>query len=293
MDSISKLPSMNARSNLPALLAIGLWATLAPIGSLLSDLPPFFLTGIGLLVGSVLALFMGLRVREALAIPPRTLAVGVFGLFGFHAALFTALQMAPAVQANLVNYLWPLLLVVIAPLFLKGTSLTLRHVIAALVGFAGAALAITSGGELTGTGSWGYFFAFLAAVIWATYSLLTKRLPHFDTALVGVFALVSGVLSLIAHLLIEQPVSPSAWEWLLLVLMGLGPLGGAFYLWDYALKNGDPQRIGLLSFLTPLLSTTLLLLVTGKPLTLQLLLAGVLIIGAAILGSRVKNNQDV
>jgi drug/metabolite transporter (DMT)-like permease len=283
---------MNARSNLPALLAIGLWATLAPIGSLLSDLPPFFLTGVGLLVGSVLALFMGLRVREALAIPAKTLAVGVFGLFGFHAALFTALQMAPAVQANLVNYLWPLLMVVIAPLFLKGTSLTLRHVIAALVGFAGAALAITSGGELTGTGSWGYFFAFLAAVVWATYSLLTKRLPRFDTALVGVFAFVSGVLSLIAHLLFEQPVAPSAWEWLLLVLMGVGPLGGAFYLWDYALKNGDPQRIGLLSFLTPLLSTTLLLLVSGKPLTLQLLLAGVLIIGAAILGSRVKSRQN-
>ncbi len=283
---------MNARSNLSALLAIGLWATLAPIGSLLSDLPPFFLTGVGLPVGSVLALFMGLRARDALAIPPRTLAVGVFGLFGFHAALFTALQMAPAVQANLVNYLWPLLMVVIAPLFLKGTSLTLRHVIAALVGFAGAALAITSGGELTGTGSWGYFFAFLAAVIWATYSLLTKKLPHFGTALVGVFAFVSGVLSLIAHLLFEQPVSPNAWEWLLLVLMGLGPLGGAFYLWDYALKNGEPLRIGLLSFLTPLLSTTLLLLVTGKPLTLQLLLAGVLIIGAAILGSRVKSRQN-
>jgi len=289
---MSKLRSMDARSNLPALLAIGLWATLAPIGSLLSELPPFFLTGVGLLVGSILALFMGLKVRQFLAIPPKTLAVGVFGLFGFHAALFTALQMAPAVQANLVNYLWPLLLVVLAPLFLKETSLSWRHVIAALVGFAGAALAITSGGELTGTGSWGYFYAFLAAVIWATYSLLTKRLPHFDTAVVGVFAFVSGCFSLIAHLVFEQPVAPTVWELLLLVLMGLGPLGGAFYLWDYALKNGDPQRIGLLSFLTPLLSTTLLLLVTGKPLSLQLLLAGVLIIGAAVLGGRVTSKQD-
>lgn len=283
---------MSARSNFPALLAIGLWATLAPIGSSLSGLPPFFLTGVGLLVGSTLAWLLGLKVKQAIAIPPRTLAVGVFGLFGFHAALFTALQMAPAVQANLVNYLWPLLMVVITPLFFRGTSLTLKHVIAALVGFTGAALAITSGGELTGTGSWGYLFAFLAAVIWATYSLLTKRLPHFDTALVGVFAFASGVLSLIAHLLFEQPVAPTSWEWLLLVLMGLGPLGGAFYLWDLALKNGDPQRIGLLSFLTPLISTTLLLMVTGKPLTLQLLLAGVLIIGAAVLGSWVKNKQD-
>jgi drug/metabolite transporter (DMT)-like permease len=222
-----------------------------------------------------------------------TLAVGIYGLFGFHAALFTALRMAPAVLANLINYLWPLLMVVLAPLFLRGSSIAWQHVVAGVVGFAGAGLAITSGGLVSGGDYRGYGFAFWAAVIWATYSLLTKRLPHFDTALIGVFAFASGILSLIAHVLFEQPVSPTAWEWLLLGLMGLGPLGGAFYLWDYALKNGDPQRIGLLSFLTPLLSTTLLLLVTGKPLTLQLLLAGVLIIGAAILGSRVKNNQDV
>ncbi len=283
---------MNTRTNLPALLAIGLWGTLAPIGSLLSDLPPFFLTGVGLLVGSTLAWFMGLKPRQALTIPPQTLLVGVFGLFGYHAALFTALQMAPAVQANLVNYLWPLLIVVFTPLFLKGTSLTLRHVIAALIGFLGAALAISSGGGLTGSGSWGYFFALLAAVIWASYSLLTKRLPHFATSLVGVFGFVSGGLSLIAHFLFEQPVSPTLGDWGLLLILGLGPLGGAFYLWDYALKNGDPQRIGLLSFLTPLLSTTLLLLVTGKALTLQLLLAGVLIIGAAVLGNRVQKKQD-
>jgi drug/metabolite transporter (DMT)-like permease len=283
---------MNTRTNLPALLAIGLWGTLAPIGSLLSDLPPFFLTGVGLLVGSTLAWFMGLTPRQALTIQPKTLLVGVVGLFGYHAALFTALKMAPAVQANLVNYLWPLLIVVLAPLFIKGTSLTFRHVIAALLGFIGAALAITSGGTLTGNGSWGYFFALLAAVIWASYSLITKRLPHFPTAFVAVFGFVSGCLSLIAHLFLEQPVSPSAFEWALLFIMGLGPLGGAFYLWDYAIKNGDPQRIGLLSFLTPLLSTTLLLLVTGKALTLQLLLAGVLIVGAALLGNRVQKKQD-
>ncbi len=283
---------MTTRANLPALLAIGLWGTLAPIGSLLSDLPPFFLTGVGLLVGSTLAWFLGLKPKHALTIPPQTLLVGIFGLFGYHAALFTALQLAPAVQANLVNYLWPLLIVVIAPMFLRGTSLTLTHVVAAVIGFLGAALAITSGGQLTGEGGWGYLFAFLAAVIWACYSLMTKRLPHFPTACVGVFGFVSGCLSLIAHILFEQPVTPTAVEWTLLVVMGLGPLGGAFYLWDFALKNGDPQRIGLLSFLTPLLSTTLLLQVTGRPLTLQLLLAGVLIIGAAILGSRVQSQRD-
>ena len=277
---------MISRSDRAALAAIALWSTLAGIGAILGDLPPFFVTGTGLLIGSVLSLAVSKGQLSNLAVPPRTLAVGVFGLFGFHAALFTALKLAPPVQANLVNYLWPLLLVVFTPLFLSGTSLKLRHVIAGLVGFLGAALAILSGGEISEGGLVGYLFALLAAIIWALYSLLTKKLPHFDSSAVGLFAFASGVLAIGAHLLWETPVTPTTTQWLLLVALGLGPLGGAFYLWDYALKTGDPQRIGLLSFLTPLLSTTLLLVVTGKELTWMLALAGVLIVGAAYFGNR-------
>jgi len=272
--------------------AIVLWATLAPVGSMLGNLPPFFVTGTGLLIGSVLALVVSRGQISKLNVPPRTLVVGVFGLFGYHAALFTALKMAPPIQANLVNYLWPLLIVVLAPLFLEKTPLRLRHVVASGIGFLGAALAITSGGEITSGGVIGYLFALLAAVIWACYSLLTKKLPHFDSSAVGVFALASGILAVIAHLLWEVPVSPTATQWLLLVVLGLGPLGGAFYLWDFALKSGDPQRIGLLSFLTPLLSTTLLLIVTGKEFTWVLALSGALIIGAAYFGNRSRDRSD-
>ena len=283
---------MISRSDRAALAAIVLWATLAGIGAILGDLPPFFVTGTGLLIGSVLSVFVSRGQISKLRVPTRTLAVGVFGLFGFHAALFTALKLAPPVQANLVNYLWPLLLVVLAPLFLSGTSLKLRHLIAGLVGFVGAALAILSGGEISEGGLVGYLFALLAAIIWAVYSLLTKKLPHFDSSAVGLFALVSGTLAVAAHFLWEAPVTPTATQWILLLTLGLGPLGGAFYLWDYALKTGDPQRIGLLSFLTPLLSTTLLLVVTGKELTWMLALAGVLIIGAAYFGNR-GQSEDV
>ena len=283
---------MISRSDSAAIAAIVLWATLAPMSSILGNLPPFFVTSTGLLIGSVLALFVRRGQISRMKVPTRTLLVGVFGLFGFHAALFTALRLAPPVQANLVNYLWPLLIVVLAPMFLPGTSLRLRQVIAALVGFLGAALAITSGGELTSGGLIGYLFAFLAAIIWALYSLLTKRLPHFESSAVGLFALVAGILAMFANLLWEAPVSPTATQWLILIAIGLGPLGGAFYLWDYALKSGDPQRIGLLSFLTPLLSTTLLLLVSGKQLTWLLALSGALIIGAAYFGSRSKAQSD-
>lgn len=283
---------MISRSDQAALAAIGLWASTAPLGSLLGELPPFFVTGFGLLIGSLLSIFVSRGRLARLAVPGKTLLVGIYGLFGYHAALFSALQLAPAVQANLVNYLWPLLIVVLAPMFLTGTSLRPRHLIAAVVGFAGAVLAITSGGVVSQGGLTGYLFALLAAVIWASYSLLTKRVASFDTAAVGLFALCSGLLALLMHVMFEPAVAPSGSQWLLLLVLGMGPLGGAFYLWDYSLKTGDPQRIGLLSFLTPLLSTASLLLVTGRQLTWLLLISGILIIGAAYFGSRTRVTNE-
>ncbi|MEY3561178.1 MAG: hypothetical protein RL068_330 [Actinomycetota bacterium] len=277
------------RSDLAALGAIFLWASLASLGVALQNLPPFFITGVGLIFGSLIALLLVRGKVNTLKVPAKTLGVGIYGLFGYHAALFAALQTAPSVQANLINYLWPLLIVVLAPLFITSLKLKFRHVAAGLAGFAGAVLAISSAGNLTSEASIGYLYALVAAVIWSTYSLMTKRLPHFETAAVGAFALISGVLAFITHLLTEAPVEPTAQQWGLLILLGLGPLGGAFYLWDYAIKKGNPQRIGLLSFLTPLLSTTLLLVVSGSQLNLQIMLAALLIIGAAVIGTRDKN----
>jgi drug/metabolite transporter (DMT)-like permease len=275
------------RSDLLALGAIVLWASLASLATLLSEIPPFLLTGIGLIIGSLISLPLSRFKLSAWQIPPKTLLVGVYGLFGFHFLLFIAFQTAPAVEANLVNYLWPLLIVVLAPLFTKALKVSPRQLVAALIGFLGAALAITSSaGTIRASFEVGYLFAFGAAVIWATYSLLTTKVPAFPTSAIGLFGLVSGLLALAAHLLLEQPVNITATDWLLLVVMGLGPLGGAFYFWDAALKTGDPRRLGLLAFLTPLLSTTLLLTITGRELSWQLAAATALIVGGAVLGSR-------
>ena len=276
---------MQMRSDLFALSAVVLWGSLAALGKLLGDVPPFLLTGLGLLVGSLIALPLSKFRFAELKVPPKTLALGVYGLFGYHFFLFLAFQNAPAVEANLVNYLWPLGIVILAPLFFKEIKLKLRHVIAGLVGFSGAALAITSNGLSTGGFQIGYLFAFFSAVIWSTYSLGTQKVPRFSTSAIGLFSFVSGVLAIVAHLVFEDPVNLQLAQLLLIGLLGLGPLGGAFYLWDMALKLGNPQRVGLISFLTPLLSTSLLLIVTGAHLSWSLLLSASLVIGAAILGS--------
>ncbi|TCP08127.1 DMT family transporter [Caldimonas thermodepolymerans] len=272
------------RSTLCALGAIALWALLATLGVALSHVPPFLLTGLALLVGSVPA---WPRWRDW-RVPAPTLLLGVYGLFGFHFLLFIALRHAPPVEANLVNYLWPLLIVVMAPLFLPGLRLRAVHVGAALAGFAGAALAIVGGRELSGAWSWGYLPALGSAFIWASYSLLTKRVAAFPTAAIGLFGLVSGVLSLACHVALEPAASLSARDWALVAAMGLGPLGAAFFLWDVALKRGDPRRIGVLSYLTPLASTVLLVLATGRGFSGWIAAAAALIVGAAVVGVRAE-----
>jgi len=274
-------------ANLLALGAIALWGALAALGVALAHVPPFLLTGLSLLVGSVIALPLSRFDWRQWRVPAPTMALGVYGLFGFHFLLFIALRHAPPVQANLVNYLWPLGIVVMAPLFLPGVSLQRRHVLAALLGFAGAALAILgrgTGGEAVW--AWGYLPALGSAFIWSSYSLLTRRVKAFPTAAIGSFALVSGLLSLLCHALLETPVALTGRDVALIALLGLGPLGGAFFLWDAALKRGDPRQIGVLSFLTPLLSTLTLLALRGERPSLSVALAAAMIIGAAVLATR-------
>jgi len=267
-----------------ALGAIALWATLASLGVALAHVPPFLLTGLALVIGSTPSWPLARQWR----VPASTLMLGVYGLFGFHLLLFVALRHASALEANLVNYLWPLLIVVLAPVVLPGMTLRPVHVVAALVGFVGAALAIVGGRGLAGGFAWGYVAAAGSAVIWATYSLGTRRVASFPTAAVGLFGLVSGAISLACHAAFEPSVALSARDMVLITITGLGPLGAAFFLWDAALKRSDPRRIGILSYLTPLASTLLLAATTGRPLTIWVAAAALLIVGAAVIGLRAR-----
>lgn len=266
-----------------ALCAVLLWSTLAWLGLNLSHVPPFLLVGTALMIGSLCSVH---RCAQW-SVPFGTLLLGIYGLFGFHFCLFMALRVAPPVEANLINYLWPLLMVVFSPVFLPGYSLKIHHVVAALLGLSGAVLIVTGGAfHFRSEYRYGYMLAAISAWIWASYSLMTRRVKPFPGAAIGLFCLCSGLLSLLMHGLLERPYVWVAHDIPFLLVLGLGPMGGAFFLWDAALKKGDPRTMGSLAYLTPMLSTLLLVWVGGGSWTRVLGIAMMLIVSGAILGMK-------
>lgn len=264
-----------------ALISIALWSALAALSVELKAVPPFLLVGIALLIGGL----VGVPKWREWKCSAARLALGICGLFAYHLLLFIALRNAPTLEANLINYLWPLLIVLLSPLFARGMRLTALHLLAALLGFLGAVLLITGGVfSFEKQYAFGYICALAAAFTWATYSLASRRFKA-SSAVVSLYCLASGVLSLGAHALLEPSYSLSLNQWPWLIALGLGPMGLAFFTWDAAMKRGDARVIGSLSYLTPLLSTLLLVAFGFGRFTLTSVLAMALIIAGAVLGS--------
>ncbi len=277
--------------------AILMWATLAPLATLAGRVPPFQLVAtsflLAFLVGSAWTLRRGDNPLRYFRQPLPAWALGVGGLFGFHFLYFMALRAAPPVEANLINYLWPLLIVLFSAL-LPGERLRWWHVAGAVAGLAGTALLILRGGAGGGTIEAahlpGYAAALGSAVTWAGYSVLRRRLGQIGEAptdAVSAFCLVTALLSLLCHLGLEETVWPAdAIGWAALVLLGLGPVGAAFFVWDHGVRHGDIRALGALSYLAPLLSTLLLVAVGLAPNQGAVWAACALIAGGSLLASK-------
>ncbi|MDX5362160.1 MAG: EamA family transporter [Alphaproteobacteria bacterium] len=271
--------------------AVLMWALLALFTAASGQVPPFQLAAMSFLVGGALGLArMAARVeaRAALRQPIRVWVLGIGGLFGYHALYFTALRNAPPVEAGLIAYLWPLLIVVCSAL-LPGERLRVHHVAGALLGFAGAALIVTKGESLSLDPAYtlGYLAALGCAGTWTAYSLLSRRFPDVPTDAVTGFCLATSVLAACAHVLVEKTVWPDGTgQWLAVLGLGLGPVGLAFYTWDYGCKMGDIQVLGASSYAAPLLSTLVLILAGFAEATWPVAGAALLIAGGAMLASR-------
>lgn len=279
----------SARATLIGLSAILLWSLLAALAAAAGPIPPFQMNAMCFSLGACAAAATWARdpsrVR-ALRQPPLVWLHGVAGLFGYHALYFAALRIAPPAEASLVNYLWPLLIVVFSGL-LPGERVRAVHIAGAGLGFCGvAALSWSADLAARPEHATGYALAFAAALFWAGYSVLSRRMTRVPTDAVVGFCAATAALSLAAHLTFENTVWPQgAGAWAAVIALGLGPVGAAFFAWDIGCKRGDIRLLGAAAYAAPLLSTFALVVAGYAQPTTSLWAACALIVGGALVAS--------
>jgi drug/metabolite transporter (DMT)-like permease len=269
--------------------ALLLWSFLALLARLAAGMPPLQITALGFAAGGLIALtVVAARGRVALLRQgPLAWVHGVGGLFGYHALYFAALALAPAVEANLLNYLWPLLIVLLSAPIL-GMRLGPRRLAGVALGFAGCAVLVGAGASFPPGAAWGFACAIGAAVVWSVYSVTSKRMAAVPTEAVAGFCLATALLAGVAHALFETTVTPDATQWLAVLLLGMGPLGAAFFLWDAGMKRGDPRLLGTLAYATPVASTLLLVAAGEGDFTWRAAVAALLVAGGGLLAATAR-----
>lgn len=282
---------MRTVSTLRGAAAILLWSTLSVLTALTGSIPPFELAALTFFIGGSLGTcyVVAMGRSDKLLQPPPVWIGAVGGLFGYHALYFAALRLAPPAEAGLINYLWPLLIVLFSA-FLPGLRLTARHLLAAALGFAGLVLMAhgraEAGPAMDPTIWLGYGLALAAALVWAGYSVWSRTRAAVASEAVAGFCLATSLVAAVAHILTEGTVMPaSPLEWGAIVALGLGPVGLAFFLWDDGVKRGDLRLLAILSYGTPVLSTGLLVMFGMASPTRELGLACLLIAVAGAVGA--------
>ncbi|WP_316230269.1 DMT family transporter [Bradyrhizobium sp. SZCCHNR1051] len=277
-------------ATLIGLTAILMWSLLALLTVATGTIPAFQLAAMTFAVGGAVGLLSVLRRPDGLQVlrqPARAWAVGVGGLFGYHALYFLALRFAPPAEAGLLNYLWPLLIVMFSA-FLPGERLAVHHVVGAAIGLVGTALLLLgNGASFAASQLPGLAAAFVAAFVWAIYSVLSRRLKAVPTDAVAGFCLATSALAALVHVAVERTVWPdSPTQWLAVAGLGIGPVGAAFYAWDIGMKRGDIRVLGAASYATPLLSTAFLIVAGYARPSATIAVAALLIAGGGLVAAK-------
>src|ERR1700712_5600864 len=295
MDCFASLAMSNfmtpRNATLIGLTAILMWSLLAVLTVATGKIPAFQLAAMTFAIGALVGFLTWVGRPGALAAlrqPPIAWIVGVGGLFGYHALYFLALRFAPPAEAGLLNYLWPLLIVLFSAA-LPGERLAPHHIVGALLGLAGTVLLFagnSSGGFAPGQVP-GLIAAFVAAFVWAAYSVMSRKLKAVPTDAVAGFCAATALLATLVHGLVEVTVWPETIaQWLAIIALGVGPVGAAFYAWDIGMKRGDIRVLGAASYATPLLSTAFLIMAGFAKPSAAIGVAAVLIAGGGLIAAK-------
>ena len=218
---------------------------------------------------------------------PLAYLIGIGGLGGYSAFYYTALKMAPIIEANLVNYLWPLFIVIFSALFLK-KKVGRYQVVGVVIGFLGAAVVLSGKGDFhfKGANLLSYAPAFLGALTWGLYSTLT-HVVHFEKSFMTVVYLFCSIFLFAGHFLTEESYYFQGYEFIPIAVLGIGTISYTF--WDYAMKKGSIVMLATLAYFVPFFSTLWLVVFRRGDWNKMTLLGGFLI----VIGSMVANCDKI
>ena len=283
------------KSYLYASITVLIWATLATVVKIiLSDIPNFEALTISSVFAFVFLLIMNIvngsfkelkhyRLKDYLMMS----GLGFLGLFLYSALYYYGISALSSQEACISYYLWPLMIVVFACILLK-EKLTARKLIAMGMSFAGIVVLTvgTGGAASSGNRLWGIVACVTAAVCYGLFSVLNKKHSLNQNITMMWIWLTVSVCSLVFGLIFEkwQPIVGVQW-------LGLGWLGVvvnavAYLLWAIALKNAeDSAKVANLAYLVPFLSIVLSSVVLKEQITVNMVIAVVLIVGGILLQS--------
>jgi drug/metabolite transporter (DMT)-like permease len=276
-------------ANLAGYTSVTLWSFSALFISWTSDMPPFLLAALNSAIGFA---FFGLKwltvpkqLQKALRQPKQVWALYFLAVVFYRGFYLSGLKLAPIVEANLLNYLWPLLIIVLSALLDK-KKIPPPIYVGAVACFTGViCIGLSNKGGTGLSFEHGHIFALVAASSWALYSVLTRRFPGAITDMIGVMHLIAVAVFSLFHIFFEAPVSlasisPLAWIGTtgLSLAVSLG-----YSLWDRAMTHGDRERVATAAYFTPLMSTVWLILFAQAPMTKLIWIAAVLILGGSLI----------
>lgn len=277
-----------------AIVTVLIWSTMATtVKMMLADIPNLEALSISSYLAFIFLLLMNIKtgiIKEMKNYSGKEYGImsglGFLGLFLYSALYYYGLGELSSQEACILNYLWPMMLVVFSCIILK-EKMTLMKGVAMVCSFVGIIILSTGTRDVSsGNTTMGIVSCILAAACYGLFSVLNKKADLNQNISMMIIWLVVGICAMALGLVTEEWVMLSGKEWLSLLWLGVVVDAVAYLLWALALKGSEnTAKIANLAYLTPFLSLIVSAVVLGEKITIRAGLALVFIIGGILMQS--------
>lgn len=278
-----------------------IWSTMAAtVKKMLFDIPNLQALSISSFIAAVFLLLMNLISGKGKEMKQYTAkdygkmcGLGFVGLFLYSALYYYGLGELTSQEACILNYLWPMMLVVFSCIILK-EKMTVMKGVAMVCSFVGIViLSVGNNHSSDGNAILGIISCLVAAACYGLFSVLNKKADYNQSISMMVFWLVAGVGALVAGLMTEDWVAITGTKWLGMLWLGIAIDAVAYLLWALALKGvKDTAKIANLAYLTPFLSLVVSAVLLNEKIKIQAFIALVFIVGGILLQSMYERKEN-